>query len=819
MSELAVNIEIENTNIKTSLNRELKQRKSSINPINERVKKLRNENLKSKVIISSERARLLTEFYKTKNIENVSTPVKQAMAFKYLMENISLPIEKNQLIVGIRGSGVKEVPTFPEICCHNLNDLDLLSSRKKNPYHVTEDTKQLYEQEILSFWKNKNIRKKIFNKMSKEWKQAYESGVFTEFMEQRTPGHTAGDKKIFTKGLFDIKKEIRDRKDQINSNEVGFEKKIEELKAMEISADGMIAYSNRYAVKLEILYKKEKNHDRKKELKQMIKICRRVPANAPRTFWEALQHYWFVHVGIVTEANPWDAFSPGRLDVHLFPFYKKEISKKTLTKEKAKELLELFWLKFNNQPAPPKVGVTAAESNTYNDFSKINIGGLTSEGEDAVNDLSFLILEVLNDMRTLQPNTAAMISEKTPDEFLLRCLDVIKPGFGEPPLFNFDGVVKQLMRQGKNLKDSYESGCTGCVETGAFGKESYILTGYFNLPKVLEITLNNGFDPLTGKKVGLQTGKPKSYKTFDDFFYAFKKQLRFFIDLKTKGNDIIEEIYAKNLPVPFLSLWIDDCIDKAKDYNYGGARYNTQYIQFVGLGTTTDSLVSIKFNVFECKNYSLNQITEILKENYQNNEETRQIFINKTPKFGNDDDYVDIIAKNVLNSCVEIVESYENTPIRKASRRVYFLPTTVHVYFGEVCGATPDGRKAGMPLSEGISPVQGSDRKGITAVLRSIGKLDHIKTGGTLLNQRLSPDLLESNEIKIKFGQLIRTHFKMGSHHIQFNIVSTDLLKKAQNNPMDFQDLMVRVAGYSDYFVNLPKGLQDEIISRTEQGI
>jgi formate C-acetyltransferase len=268
-----------------------------------------------------------------------------------------------------------------------------------------------------------------------------------------------------------------------------------------------------------------------------------------------------------------------------------------------------------------------------------------------------------------------------------------------------------------------------------------------------------------------------------------------------------------------LSLWIDDCIDKAKDYNYGGARYNTQYIQFVGLGTTTDSLVSIKFNVFECKNYSLNQITEILKENYQNNEETRQIFINKTPKFGNDDDYVDIIAKNVLNSCVEIVESYENTPIRKASRRVYFLPTTVHVYFGEVCGATPDGRKAGMPLSEGISPVQGSDRKGITAVLRSIGKLDHIKTGGTLLNQRLSPDLLESNEIKIKFGQLIRTHFKMGSHHIQFNIVSTDLLKKAQNNPMDFQDLMVRVAGYSDYFVNLPKGLQDEIISRTEQGI
>ncbi|UCF49337.1 MAG: glycyl radical protein [Thermoplasmatales archaeon] len=814
MSKSVANTEFKNKLNKTSLNQELKKRKNSINPINERVKSLRDESLKSRVTISSERAKLLTEFYKTNKMDNVSSPVKRALAFKYLMENMNLPIEKNQLIVGIRGTDVKEVPTFPEICCHSLKDLEILSSREKNPYHVADETKLLYKKEIIPFWTDKNIRKKIFEKMSKEWILAYKSGVFTEFMEQRAPGHTAGDKKIFTTGLLDIKKEIQIRRKEANSDD-----KIEELKAMEIVADAMISYSHRYAEKLKTLYKKEKNPARKKELKQMIQICQWVPAHSPRTFWEALQHYWFVHVGVVTEVNPWDAFSPGRLDVHLYPFYKREISKKTLTREKAKELLELFWLKFNSQPAPPKVGVTAAESNTYNDFSKINIGGLTKEGKDAVNDLSFLILEILNDMRTLQPNTAAMISEKTSDEFLLSCIDTIKPGFGEPPLFNFDGVVKLLLRQDKTLKDSYESGCTGCVETGAFGKESYILTGYFNLPKVLEITLNNGLDPRTGKKVGLQTGESNNFKTFEDFFSAFKKQLRYFIDLKMKGNDIIEEIYARNLPVPFLSLWIDDCIEMAKDYNEGGARYNTQYIQFVGLGTITDSLGSIKFNVFESNKYSLDHIKEVLNDNYQNNEELRQIFINKTPKFGNDDDYVDIIAENVLNSCVEIVEGYENTPVRNASRRVYFLPTTVHVYFGEVCGATPDGRKAGLPVSEGISPVQGSDRKGIAGVIGSIGKLDHIKTGGTLLNQRLSPDLLESDEVKIKFGQLIRTHFKMGSHHIQFNVVSTDLLKKAQNNPMDFQDLMVRVAGYSDYFINLPKGLQNEIISRTEQNI
>jgi formate C-acetyltransferase len=819
MSKSVANVKFKNNIINASLNQELKQRKSSINPINERVRKLREESLRSKTTISSERAKLLTEFYKKTDLDNVSIPVKRAMSFKYIMESISVPIEKNQLIVGIRGTGVKKVPTFPEICCHNLNDLEMLSNREKNPYHVNKETKLLYEKEIIPFWQDKNIRKKIFNKVSKEWKQAYESGVFTEFMEQRTPGHTAGDKKIFTTGLLDIEKEIQKKIILKKSKDTNFEKEIEELKAMEIAAEAMISYSNRYADKLEILFKKEKNPDRKKELKNMIQICRRVPANAPKTFWEALQHYWFVHVGIVTEVNPWDAFSPGRLDQHLYPFYKKEISDNTLTKKKAKELLELFWLKFNNQPAPPKVGVTAVESNTYNDFSKINIGGLTTDGKDAVNDISYLILEVLNDMRTLQPNTASMISEKTPDQFLRHCIDVIKPGFGEPPIFNFDCVVKLLLRQKKTIKDAYESGCSGCVETGAFGKESYILTGYFNLPKILEITLNNGLDPLTGKKVGLQTGKSNSFETFDDFFSAFKKQLRFFISIKMKGNDIIEKIYAENLPVPFLSLWIDDCVEKTKDYNDGGARYNTQYIQFVGLGTITDSLASIKFNVFEGNNYSLNKIKEILNDNYENNEVVRQIFLNKTPKFGNDDDYADIIAKDVLNSCVEIVEGYENSPVRNASRRVYFLPTTVHVYFGEVCGATPDGRKSGLPLSEGISPVQGSDRKGIAAVLRSIGKLDHEKTGGTLLNQRLSPDLFESNEVKIKFGQLIRAYFKMGSHHIQFNVVSTNLLQKAQNNPIGFQDLMVRVAGYSDYFVNLPKGLQDEIISRTEQDI
>ncbi|MEM2015350.1 MAG: glycyl radical protein [Candidatus Methanomethylicia archaeon] len=798
------------------IEREVVKRRSSIKPINERIAKLREESEKAIVKVSLERAKLLTEFYASDQAIGKSIPVQRALAFKYLMENVSLPIEDGQLIVGIRGTGPKEVPTYPEICCHTLQDLEVLNTRKNMPYKVDDETYDYYRDVIISFWKGKSIRDIIFKSMPKEWIEAYEAGIFTEFMEQRAPGHTAGGSRVFKMGINDIKREIQEIISKLDKNDPEYYDKIEELKAMEIVADAILKYAERYVEKLKELIEKEKDPKRKEELKQMIEICSWVPANAPRTFWEALQHYWFIHVGITYETNPWDSFTPGRLDQHLYPFYKKDIEEGRLTREKAKELLQAFWLKFNNQPAVPKVGVTAEESFTYNDFSKINIGGLKEDGSDGVNELSYLILEVLSEMRTLQPNTAVLVSNKNPDRFLIKALEVVAPGFGEPPFFNFDGIIVKMLRQGKTLEDARTSGVSGCVETGAFGKEAYILTGYFNLPKILEITLNNGIDPKTGKKIGLETGDPRNFKSFEELWEAFIKQLRYFIDIKMRGNDIIEEIYAKNLPVPFLSLWIEDCVRNAKDYNCGGARYNTQYIQIVGLGTLTDSLTSIKYNVYEKKIFTMEQILEALKRDYEGYEFMRQIFVNKTPKYGNDDDYVDEIAKKIVDEIVKIIESYPPTPIRRASRRVYFLPTTVHVYFGKMTGATPDGRKAGTPVSEGISPVQGMDRRGIAAVFRSITKIDWDKTGGALLNMKLTPDLLEGEDNIRKFAQLLRVYFNMGGHHVQFNVVSAELLREAQKRPQDFQDLMVRVAGYSDYFVNLPKGLQDEIIARTE---
>ncbi len=794
------------------MEKEMKIRRSSIHPVSRRIEKLREESITKKVKISSERARLITEFYKNNKSKEISPPVKRAMAFKYLMEHVSLPIEEGQLIVGLRGTGVKEVPTYPEVCCHSLKDLDVLTTREKNPYVVDGETKKLYEEEIIPYWKGKTMREHILHKMSEEWEDAYNAGVFTEFMEQRVPGHTAGGERVFTKGLIEIKQAIKEKKRKTDSSN---EK--EELKAMEIAADAMIIYARRYTKKLERMVEEEENERRKKELKTMAKICRRVPAHAPQTFREALQHYWFVHVGVVTESNPWDSFTPGRLDHYLYPSYKKDIKENRLTKTEAKELLEALWLKFNAQPAPPKVGVTAEESNTYNDFAKINIGGVKRDGTNAVNEVSYLLLEVLEEMRTVQPNTAVLISKKTPEKLLMRALDVVKPGFGEPPFFSHDGITKILLRQGKSLEDARMGGVSGCVETGAFGKECYILTGYFNLIKILEITLHNGTDPRTKKKVGIETGDPSTFEEFNDLFTAFTKQLKYFIDIKIKGNDTVEKLYAEQMPVPFLSFWIDDCVHNAEDYNGGGARYNTQYIQIVGLGTVTDALTSLRYNVFKEERVEMTAVVEALNNNYEGKEEMRQMFLHKTPKYGNDDGRADTIAKKVFRTCIDLIESYPRSPVRKASKRVYGLPTTVHVYFGSVCNATPDGRKAGEPVSEGISPVQGADKKGIGAVFQSVTKLDHTRSGGTLLNQKLSPDLVQDEKILRKLGQLMRAYFTMGAHHVQYNVVSADLLRHAQENPEAYQNLMVRVAGYSDYFVNLPKGLQDEIIRRTEQ--
>ncbi len=781
--------------------------------MNQRISTLKQQTLNRPVTLSHERAVLVTDFYRSLNMPSRSVPVQRSLCLKHILENKSIYIEPDELIAGERGERPKAVPAYPEICLHSLADLHILDSRPKIPYRVSPQTKEIYKKEIIPFWKGKTIRDKIFSNMDRSWKTAFKAGIFTEFQEQRSPGHTAGGDLIYHNGFLDLKKQIKKRIGNLDffHDPLALDKK-EVLTSLDIAADALISFAERHALALEKLAARETSPSRKKELEQMARICHKVPAHKPDTFYEALQYYWFVHIGVITELNPWDAYNPGRFDQNLYPFYKNDIENGVMTQKQAKELLCCLWIKFHNHPAPPKVGITARESNTYVDFCLINLGGVTPDNRDGVNELTYLTLDVIEEMRLLQPSSMIQVSKKNPDRFIKRALKIIATGFGQPSVFNTDAIIQEMILQGKTMEDARKSGASGCVEAGAFGTESYILTGYFNLPKVLEITLHNGVDPRTGKKTGIKTGDPASFKSFDDLFNAFNKQLAHFIDIKIKGNNVIEQINARFMPVPLLSLVTQDCIENAMDYNQGGARYNTSYIQGVGLGSVTDALSALNHLVYEEKSVSMERMISAMKNDF-NNGDILCHQMDTAPKYGNDDKGADTILHRVFQAYHDCISGRPNH--RGGRFRINLLPTTCHVYFGEVTGAMPDGRKAGKPLSEGISPVQGADRNGPTAVLNSAARIDHLKTGGTLLNQKFLPDLLKDEKGMTSLVHLIRSYFKMDGHHVQFNVVDKATLQDAKKHPEKHKDLIVRVAGYSDYFVDLTPELQDEIIERT----
>ena len=782
----------------------------------ERIRKLREQSLNAENRISAERALLITEFYQSGMADAEPVPVQRALAFKYILEHKYICVNEGELIVGERGPAPKATPTYPEICIHSLQDLEILNDRPKVSFKSDETTRAAYRDIIIPYWKGKSNRDRIFQNLPQEWKEAYTAGVFTEFQEQRAPGHTALGIKMFRTGLLDLKEEIAEslaKTDLVNDPE-GVDKR-DELRAMDIVCDAMIRYAERYAERLEELAAEEKDPVRKKELEKMAAICRRVPAHAPTTVHEALQHYWFIHLGVVTELNPWDSFNPGRLDQSLYPLYKKQLEEGTVTQEEVYEMLQSFWVKFNNHPSPPKVGVTAEESNTYTDFCLINVGGVKEDGSDGVNEMSYILLDVIREMRLLQPSSMIQVSKKNPDRFIRAAVEIIKTGFGQPSVFNTDALVQEMLRVGKDVRDARNGGCSGCVETGAFGTEAYILTGYFNLPKILELTLNDGFDKRTGKQIGLKTGTATDYRTYEELFAAYKAQVQHFMRIKLTGNNIIERIFMKYMPVPFLSVLIEDCIRNGKDYMCGGARYNSSYVQGVGLGSITDMLTALRYHVYDKKTIAMETMEKALANDFKGFEELQYQLVYHTPKYGNDDDYADEQEVQVFDMYYDVLSGHKSP--RGADYRVNMLPTTCHVYFGKVTGATPDGRNAWKVLSEGISPVQGADTNGPTAVIRSAAKIDHIKTGGTLLNQKFTPSLLSTEEGCNNLVHLIRAYFRMDGHHIQFNVVDADTLREAQKHPEDYKDLIVRVAGYSDYFNDLGEDLQNEIICRTEQ--
>ena len=783
--------------------------------MNQRIQDLREESVATPATLSIERAMITTRFYKENN-GKYSIPMMRALNFMEICEKKAIYIGKNELIVGERGEKPKAVSTFPELTCHTVEDLNVLNTREQQRYTISKEDIETYRTEVIPYWQGRTQRERIFNYVPEEWSAAYEAGLFTEFMEQRAPGHTCLDGKVYKKGMLDFKREINEEIAKLDFfNDPEATDKEEQLKAMAVSCDAIIRLAERYAEKAEEMAKGEKDPERISELLQIAQVCRHVPANKPRNFWEAIQMYWFMHLGVIIELNGWDSFNPGHFDQHLEPFYKNDLANRTLTRDNAKELLSCFWIKVNNQPAPPKVGITANESGTYNDFCNINIGGVRPDGSDGVNVVSYLMLEIIEELHILQPGNSVHISSRTPDKFLHAAIKVIRQGHGYPSVFNPDIYIQQMLRSGKSIRDAREGGCSGCIEVGAFGKEAFLLTGYLNVPKILEVTLFNGINPVTGKKVGIETGDPRNFKSFEELYDAFHAQLKYIIDLKIRINNYIDRMFAKYAPATFLSVIIDDCIKKGRDYYNGGPRYNTTYIQCTGLGTITDSLSVLKKHVFEDKSIDMDSLLHAVSVNFEGEEVLRQRILNNTPFFGNDDDYADDIAVKVYEDLFKLIDGRPNGK-EGGKYHLNMLSTTCHNYFGNVMGASPNGRLACKAISDGTSPSHGCDTHGPTAVIRSLAKLDQVKSGGTLLNLRFLPSLLKRDEDVAKLGKLIRSYFSQGGHHVQFNIVDTATLIAARENPEEYKDLLVRMAGYSDYFNDMNDNLKQEVIERTE---
>lgn len=783
----------------------------------ERIRRLRRISVSEcEPCISMERAVLLTEAYK-KYEGTVSAPVLRGLAFKHIMENRTLYIEKGSIIVGEKGHKPWAAPTFPELCCHTLEDFDNMNQREKVYFRVTEQDKRIQKDVIIPYWKDRAMMSKINQLLPEEWHKLFQAGLYTEFLMQRGPGHTVADGKIYKKGYLDFYHDIQNEINHLDyNNDLDALDKKEELEGMKLVCEGMMIFGKRYACLARKLAEMEEDLQWKQELLELAEVCDVVPMHAPKTFRQAVQMYWFTHIGVTIEMNNWDAYSPGKLDQHLEPFYEKDLDEGRLTREKAKEILENLWVQFNNQPAPPKVGITLKESATYTDFCNINTGALRPDGTSGVSEVSFLILEVMDEMKLLQPSSNVQISRKTPEKFLKEAIKISRKGWGQPAFYNSEAIIQELMYLGKSIDDARESGiASGCVETGTAGKEAYVLTGYLNVPKVLELVMNRGFDSYTQKQVAPDQGDMRTFTSYTEVFDAFYRQLKYVVDVKVAGNNVIEKMYMKEMPVPLLSVITDDCIKKGKDYNAGGARYNTSYIQCVGIATITDSLAVMKKQIFENRTITMDELLNACKADFNGYDTVFDVVYNQTPKYGNDDDYADELLQDVAQALQDAIAG-RRTP--KGSKTVVeFLPTTCHVYFGQVMEASPNGRHAGVSLPDGISPEKGADRNGPTAVIKSASKIDQLKTGGALLNQKFTPKVIAGEEGVANVAALIRSYFSMDGHHIQFNVIDKETLLDAQKHPEEYENLIVRVAGYSDYFNNLDRALQDEIINRTEQ--
>lgn len=792
----------------------------------ERVARLREEALAKEPGVCVERARYLTKAYKEN--EEKSKYIKRALAVKEVLENMSIYIKDGELIVGNQSSDVRTAPLFPEYAVEwiieELNEKGNFDHRDGDKFHLPEEHKKEVL-EICEYWQGKTLREKCYAQMPEELQKASQvKAVHGEGNMTSGDGHIVPDfEKALKVGLRGIINEAVEARDKVDITVFGGYDKRDFLDSIVILNEAVIDFAHRFSSLASEFAEKETDEKRKKELLTIAENCKNVPENSPKTFWEAVQLIWFIHLVIQIESNGHSA-SLGRTDQYLYEFYKKDvITDKTMDREFAKELLQCLWVKLYTviKVRPTSHSGYGAGYPTY---QNVTIGGSNYDGSDACNELTYLILESVAENKMTQPNLAVRFHSNSPEKFIRESASVAATGYGMPAMHTDEIIIPALLNKGVEFKDAYNYTMVGCVEVAVPGKWGYRCTGmtFLNFIKIVELVINDGHDPRTGMTLYKGNGTLLDFESFDDLWKSWEKNIAYYTRLSV-ALDVLADTHLEEFPDILCSSLIDSCIERGKTAKEGGAKYDIIAGLQVGLSNAANAMYALKKTVFEDKVLTKEEVFEALKNNFEgiDGERVRNILLN-VPKYGNDIDEIDRFTVKTYEPYIEEIAKYKNTRYgRGPINGGYGLSTSgisSNVPMGTVTGATPDGRYAYTPAAEGASPTQGTDVKGPTAVLNSIVKLPTLLiTGGQLLNQKYSPDLIKSEDQFEKFVGIIKTFINLKGWHIQFNIISRDTLQAAKEDPEKYRDIVVRVAGYCAQFVTLDPITQEDIIARTEQ--
>lgn len=781
-----------------------------------RIKKLRNEIVLAEPSVCSERAVIVTKSYSES--EGQPPVIRRAKALRDVLEQMTINIWDDELIVGNHASERRAAPVFPEWGVYWLErQLDEIETRPQDRMAVPEKVKEDLRS-IFPYWRGKTVYDRVWGTLPEDVKKARTAYVFTvDLYERGSFGHMIYDSpRILREGFRGVKRQIAEKLAAADMADPKALPRIQFWQAADIVCDGIINFAHRYAEQARTLAASElMTPTRRDELLKIAEVCDWVPENPARDLWEAVQTIWFLQLVIQIEGNG-NSVSLGRLDQHLYPFFEEDIRNNRISLERAQELLDCLWLKLNEIVKVWDTEATRVHAG-WPMTQNVIIGGQTPEGLDATNELTYLFLNSQEHIRLSAPQFTMRVHKDTPRELLLRAAEVIRGGGGMPALFGDEAVISGLLNLGIPLKEARDYGMVGCVEPsviGAFGRNN---GGYFNLARVVDMAINNGVDRLTGSQLGLETGRPEDFTTFEEVVEAVRKQMKHFVRLLAIEDNIIDMVQEELTPHVFASTLIPDCIEKGKDITSGGARYHWTPPFGVGLATAADSLAAIKKLVFEDKKLTLAQIKDALDRNFEGPEGERiRMLLLRAPKYGNDDEAADRMARLVSDIFFDEVESHVTWRGGRFTGGLFTLSSTVP--HGWRTGATADGRKARTPVSDSISPTNGMDSNGPTAVLLSASRLDHTRSsGGNVLNLKFTPGALQSQGSLEKFAGLIKTYLvDLHGFEVQVNVVSAATLRAAQKNPEQYRDLVIRVAGYSARFVELAREIQDDIISRTE---